>query len=164
MKHRPATALALAAAATLALGTTAFAAAPADRHLPRVATVWAAAWNGAAPAALGSLFTPGGTYTDQAIGVTFKGRQEIAGWKARTDSLIDDVHVTVRAAHRAGRHITVEAVYAGHIKGAPRPFAVPLATLLEVEGPRIVSDQDFYSLTAVLAQSGLPADWTPPAP
>ncbi|MFF4827975.1 hypothetical protein ACFY20_34310 [Streptomyces sp. NPDC001312] len=29
---------------------------------------------------------------------------------------------------------------------------------------RITAEQDFYSLGAVLTQSGLPADWTPPTP
>ncbi|CAM5668912.1 hypothetical protein SAVIM338S_06974 [Streptomyces avidinii] len=161
---RAMTALICAGAATLALGSTAFAAQPAGWHLPKVVAEWSTAWNGADPGALGALFTPGGTYTDQAIGVTFQGRQEISGWKARTDSLIENVHVTVRAAHRDGDHITIEAVYSGHLKGAPKPFAVPLATLLELDGRRIASDQDFYSLNAVLAQSGLPADWTPPTP
>ncbi|MEV7148953.1 nuclear transport factor 2 family protein [Streptomyces sp. NPDC093084] len=147
---------------TAALGTTAFAAQPAGRHLPGVVAEWSAAWNGTDPDALGAVFTADGTYTDQAIGVTFHGRQEIAGWKARTDGLIENVHVTVRAAYRDGRHITVEGVYAGRIKGAPEPFAVPLAVLLATDGHRIAADQDFYSLGAVLAQSGLPADWTPP--
>ncbi|MGW6692042.1 nuclear transport factor 2 family protein [Streptomyces sp. NPDC054961] len=167
MKIRPTramTTLICATAVTVALGTTAFAAQPAGRHLPRVVAVWETAWNGGDPSALGALFTPGGSHTDQAIGVTFQGRQEIAGWKARTDSLIDNVHVTVREAHRDGDHITIEAVYAGHLKGAPEPFAVPLATLLRLDGRQIASDQDFYSLNAVLAQSGLPADWTPPNP
>ncbi|MEU9382008.1 nuclear transport factor 2 family protein [Streptomyces sp. NPDC048279] len=117
---------------TAALGTTASAAQPAGRHLPRVVTDWSAAWNGADPDALGSLSAADGTCTDQGIGVTFHGRQEIAGWKARTDSLIGNVHVTVRAACR--------------------------------DGHRIAGDQDFYSLGAVPAQSGPPADWAPPTP
>ncbi|QHA02516.1 nuclear transport factor 2 family protein [Streptomyces broussonetiae] len=157
------TALGPTALGPTALGTAAFAAQPAGRHVSEVVADWSAAWNGTEPAVLGALFTPDGTYTDQGIGVTFHGRQEIAGWKARTDSLIDNVHVTVHATHRDGCHITVEGAYAGHIKGAPRPFAVPLATLLDTDGRRITADQDFYSLNAVLAQSGLPADWTPPA-
>ncbi|MFD7031984.1 nuclear transport factor 2 family protein [Streptomyces sp. NPDC059917] len=167
MKLRPArtlTAFACAAAATVALGTASYASPPADRHLPKVVAAWQTAWNGTDPGALGALFTRGGTYTDQAIGVTFTGRQEISGWKARTDALIENVRVSVRAAHRDGDHITIEAVYSGHLKGAPKPFAVPLATLLDLDGPRIAHDQDFYSLNAVLAQSGLPADWTPPTP
>ncbi|MFE3825299.1 nuclear transport factor 2 family protein [Streptomyces sp. NPDC059092] len=134
------------------------------RHQPKIVTDWAAAWNGTDPKALGALFTADATYTDQALGVTLRGREEISGWKARTDSAIDNVHATVRAAHRDGDHITIEAVYSGHIKGAPKPFAVPMAVLLDLDNPRrIASDQDFYSLGAVLAQSGLPADWTPSA-
>ncbi|WP_078859493.1 nuclear transport factor 2 family protein [Streptomyces rubellomurinus] len=160
---RAATALVGAAAVCAVLGTgTAASAQPAEHCLPKVVAAWAAAWNGTDPQALGALFDAEGTYTDQAVGVVFHGRQEIAGWKARADAVIDDVHVTVRAAHRDGGHITVEAVYAGHLKGAPKPFAVPMATLLDLDDhDRIASDQDYYSLNAVLAQSGLPADWTP---
>jgi ketosteroid isomerase-like protein len=160
---RTTTVLIGAAAACAALGTTASAAQPAEQCLPRVVTDWACAWNGTDPQALGNLFTADGTYTDQAVGVTFHGRQEIAGWKSRADDLIDDVHVTVRATYRDGDHITVAAVYAGHLKGAPKPFAVPMAALLHLNTRhQIISDQDYYSLNTVLAQSGLPADWTPP--
>jgi hypothetical protein len=38
---------------------------------------------------------------------------------------------------------------------------VPLGTLLELENGEIAHNQDFYGLNSVLAQSGLPADWTP---
>ncbi|MFI6448353.1 nuclear transport factor 2 family protein [Kitasatospora sp. NPDC050543] len=160
---RAMTALIGATAVCAALGTTAAAAQPAERCLPKAVTAWAAAWNGTDPQALGALFTTDGTYTDQAVGVTFHGRQEIAGWKARADNLIDNVQVTVRAVYRDGDHITIKAVYSGHLKGAPKPFAVPMATLLDLDNhQRIASDQDYYSLNAVLAQSGLPADWAPP--
>lgn len=162
--RRTLTALISATAVCAVLGTTAAAAAQsAAQRPPKAVTAWAAAWNGADPQALGDLFTADSTYTDQGVSVTFHGRQEIAGWKARTDSLIDDVHVTVKATHRDGDHITVEAVYAGHLKGAPKPFAVPMVTLLDLgEHHRIASDQDYYSLNSVLTQSGLPATWTPP--
>ncbi|MFJ2174570.1 nuclear transport factor 2 family protein [Streptomyces sp. NPDC087851] len=166
MKLRPLramTTLICVAVATATLGATAVAAEPGHRHQPKIVTDWAAAWNGTDPEALGALFTADSTYTDQAIGVTLRGREEISGWKARTDSMIDNAHATIRAAHRDGDHITIEAVYSGHIKGAPKPFAVPMAVLLDLDSPRrIASDQDYYSLNAVLAQSGLPADWTPP--
>ncbi|MET9616239.1 nuclear transport factor 2 family protein [Kitasatospora indigofera] len=164
--RRTLTALIGTTALCAVLGTTAAAqptAPSTTQHLPKVVTAWAAAWNGSDPQALGRLFTADSTYTDQGIGVTFHDRQEVGGWKARTDSLIDDVHVTVKATHRDGAHITVEAVYSGHLKGAPKPFAVPMATLLDLgEHHLIASDQDFYSLNSVLTQSGLPADWTPP--
>ncbi|GAA1990038.1 hypothetical protein [Catenulispora subtropica] len=58
---------------------------------------------------------------------------------------------------------TADGTYTGHIKGAPRPFAVPLATLPDTHGHRVASDQDFYIVSSVLAQSGLPAGWTPSA-
>ncbi|MER6522672.1 MULTISPECIES: nuclear transport factor 2 family protein [unclassified Streptomyces] len=163
---RATTVLVAAAALCATTATTAHAAHPAgaDRRPPKIVTEWARAWNGTDPQALGALFTGDGTYTDLAVGVTFRGRQEIAGWKARADSLIDNVHVTVRATHREGDRVTVDAVYSGHLKGAPKPFAVPMTTLLDLDGNRcrITSDEDHYSLGTVLAQSGLPADWTPP--
>ncbi|MFF0293722.1 hypothetical protein ACFYST_10140 [Kitasatospora sp. NPDC004614] len=71
------------------------------------------------------------------------------------------MQVTVNHASHCGARIAIESVHAGHIKGAPKSFAVPVATLLDTNGRQITSDQDFYSLNAVLAQSGLPADWTP---
>ncbi|MFE0378648.1 nuclear transport factor 2 family protein [Streptomyces inhibens] len=115
-----------AAALCATTATTAYAAQDAGRRPPRIVDDWARAWNGTDPQALGALFTADGTYTDEAVGVTFHGRTEIAGWKARADSTISQVHVTVRAAHRNGGRITVEAIYSGHIKGAPKPFAVPM--------------------------------------
>lgn len=128
-----------------------------------IATAWAEAWNGADPERLGALFTEDGTYTDQAVGVTMHGREQVSGWKARTDQFIADVHAAVGAAHRADGCIIVESIYSGQIKGAPAPFAVPMATVLDLglDGALIAADRDYYSLNAVLAQSGLPADWQP---
>ncbi|MDX6761545.1 MULTISPECIES: nuclear transport factor 2 family protein [Streptomyces] len=164
----------LAAAAAAALCGTAstahatpagHAAQDADRRTPRIVTAWAGAWNGSDPRALGALFTADGTYTDEAVAVTFRGRKEISGWKARADSLIDNVRVTVRTTRVDGDRVTVRAVYSGQLKGAPQPFAVPMTTVLDLDRNhcRITSDKDHYSLAAVLSQSGLPADWTPPA-
>ncbi|MFB7620374.1 hypothetical protein [Kitasatospora sp. NPDC056181] len=75
----------------------------------------------------------------------------------------------MRAAHRGGGRITVETVYAGHLRGAPEAFAVPMTTVLDLDGHgRIGSDQDqdqdHDSLAKLLTRSGLPADWTPPTP
>ncbi|MFE3905900.1 nuclear transport factor 2 family protein [Streptomyces sp. NPDC059153] len=134
------------------------------KHLPSTVKAWSAAWAGSDPAALGKLFTANGTYTDQAIGATMTGPKQIAGWKARTDATMENVRVTVKDAWReGGHHITIRGVYSGHIKGAPKPFAVPSVTLLDTDGRRITANQDFYNLADVLAQSGLPADWTPSA-
>ncbi|WP_042426302.1 nuclear transport factor 2 family protein [Streptacidiphilus anmyonensis] len=167
MTSRPRLALTvLSAAAVLcaSAATSTATAQAAEPRPPRIVADWARAWNGTDPAALGALFTADGTYTDEGVGITFHGRQEISGWKARADAVIDEVHVTVRAVRRHGDRITVEAVYAGHLKGAPKPFAVPMTTLLDLDRNHclIVSDQDHYSLATVLSQSGLPAGWTPP--
>ncbi|MCB5163793.1 nuclear transport factor 2 family protein [Streptomyces bambusae] len=159
--------LAATALCTATATATAHAAQDAGHRPPKVVADWARAWNGSDPQALGALFTADGTYTDKAVGVTFRGREEIAGWKARADRLIADVRVTVRSTHRSGGRITVRAVYSGHLKGAPKPFAVPMTTLLDLDGRhpcRIAADEDHYDLGAVLTQSGLPADWTPPSP
>lgn len=126
-----------------------------------IATAWAEAWNGTDPERLGALFTKNGSYTDQAVGVTMHGREQVSGWKARTDLFIDDAHAAIGAAYRAEGRLTVESIYSGHIKGAPAPFAVPMATILDLDGELIAADRDYYSLNAVLAQSGLPADWQP---
>lgn len=162
---RTLTVLTAAAALCATAASTAHAAQDTGRRTPRIVTAWADAWNGTDPRSLGALFTANGTYTDEAIAVTFRGRKEIAGWKARADTLIDDVHVTVRGARLVGDRVTVQAVYSGHLKGAPKPFAVPMTTVLDLDGNycRITSDKDHYSLATVLTQSGLPADWTPPA-
>ncbi|WP_329094934.1 nuclear transport factor 2 family protein [Streptomyces sp. NBC_01439] len=161
-----ATATLCATAATAAIAAPAASAAGQDdgRRMSGVAVAWARAWNGSDPQALGALFTVDGTYSDEAVGATFRGRKEIAGWKARADALIDNVHVTIRTTRLDGDRITVRAVYSGHLKGAPKPFAVPMTTelVLDENHCRIASDQDHYSLATVLAQSGLPADWTPP--
>ncbi|WP_405940661.1 nuclear transport factor 2 family protein [Streptomyces sp. NBC_00207] len=135
------------------------------RQTPWIVTAWARAWNGTDPRALGALFTADGTYTDEAVAVTFRGRGQIAGWKARADTLIDHVRVTVRTTRTEGDRVTVQSLYSGHLKGAPKPFAVPMTTVLGLDAGhcRIVFDRDHYSLAAVLSQSGLPADWTPPA-
>ena len=152
--------LTAAAIGVTALAGTAFAD---DHHgVPRVAGAWAAAWNGTDPAALGKVFTADAAYVDEALGVTSTGRPQIAAWKARTDQLIADVHVTILRASKDGHHVTIEAIYAGHIKGAPKPFAVPMATILDgVDDAKATGDRDYYNLAAVLSQSGLPADWTP---
>ncbi|HWO66328.1 MAG TPA: nuclear transport factor 2 family protein [Umezawaea sp.] len=130
---------------------------------PDVVAQWAAAWNGTDPQALARLFTHDATYTDYGVNKVSTGRDGVAAWKAGTDQLIADAHVTVKSSFRSGDRVAVESVYSGHIKGAPSAFAVPMSTVFELRGNLIRADRDYYSLSSLLAQSGLPADWTPPA-
>ncbi|MEC3973841.1 nuclear transport factor 2 family protein [Amycolatopsis sp. H20-H5] len=128
-----------------------------------VAAAWASAWSGTDPQALATLFTPDATYTDLAIQVVCEGQDGVAEWKQRTDQLIADVRVTVNASFRSGDQVAIETTYAGHIHGAPSPFAVPATTILRLRHGLIAADRDYYSLATVLAQSGLPATWAAPA-
>jgi ketosteroid isomerase-like protein len=127
-----------------------------------VATAWASAWSGTDPHALARLFTSDATYTDLAVQVVREGQDGVVEWKRRTDRLIADVRVTVNASFRSGDQVAIETTYAGHIHGAPTPFAVPATTILRLRHGLIASDRDYYNLATVLAQSGLPLTWTPP--
>lgn len=128
--------------------------------VPRIARDWADAWNSSDTTFLATLFTKNGVYVDYALGKTMIGHEEITGWKVGTDQRIADVHVTVLNAFESGDHVAIEATYAGHVNGAPTPFAVPITTVLDLDHGKIASNHDNYSLSSVLAQSGLPADTT----
>ena len=127
---------------------------------PKIAQDWATAWNSSDTTLLAGLFTPDGVYIDYALGKTMTGSAAITGWKVGTDQRIADVHVTILDAFQSGDHVAIEATYAGHVNGAPTPFAVPITTILQLDHGKIASDHDNYSLSSVLAQSGLPADTT----
>ncbi|GAA3062759.1 hypothetical protein GCM10020254_03330 [Streptomyces goshikiensis] len=77
-----------AAAALCATASTAYAVQNTNRRTPRIVTAWAHAWNGTDPQALGGLFTADGTYTDEAVAVTFRGppRRSRGGRRAPTPS------------------------------------------------------------------------------
>jgi hypothetical protein len=122
---------------------------------------WTGGWNHADPERLSALFSADGTYTDLAIGRTFHGRAEIAGFRALSEALIADLHLELLNAFGDDHHVAVETVYAGHFRGAPSAFAVRGTTILRIRDGLIEDDTDNYSLATLLQQSGLPADWTP---
>ncbi|MEU0795263.1 nuclear transport factor 2 family protein [Amycolatopsis sp. NPDC005961] len=130
--------------------------------VPRVAQDWIAGWNSPDPDRLARLFTTDATYTDNAVGVVWHGRTGVADWKRRTDQFIPGVQLRLVNAFRDGDDVAIQAVYSGRITGAPRPFLVPATAILKLRHGLIATDTDYYNLAAVLAQSGLPADWTPP--
>jgi uncharacterized protein (TIGR02246 family) len=132
------------------------------RSVPRIVREWAAAWNSTDSTQLAKLFTADGVYIDYAIGRTMTGRDQVTAWKAGTDQLIAGVDITVLDAFRSGDHVAIESIYSGHVNGAPRGFAVHGTTILDLHNGKIAVNKDNYSLATLLAQSGLPADWTPP--
>ena len=134
----------------------------AQRSSLRLAHAVETAWNTNNAAGLAGLFTKDGIYIDYAIGATMHGRDEIAAWESGTHQLIGNVHIQVLNAFGDRNHVAIESIYSGHIQGAPKPFAVNLTSIIELSHGKITSNKDYYNLAAVLAQSGLPADWTPP--
>ena len=151
-----------ALAAAPAVSQDSHAAAADHQHLPKIVDKWARAWNGTDPRALGSLFTANGVYIDYGVNKTSTGREQVTAWKAGTDQLISGVHIKVLGAFRSGDNVAIETIYSGQINGAPHAFAVNATTILELRDGKIASNRDNYSLATLLAQSGLPADWTPP--
>lgn len=161
---RTLTVLAAAALGVTAITGAAFAGGPQPGHRAcGIAAEWDAAWNGTDPQALAKLFAPDSTLTDLAANKVSVGPAGVAAWKQGTDQLIADVHITITETFCSGDHVAIETVYSGQIHGAPNPFAVPTTTILELKDGQITSDRDYYSLTTLLAQSGLPLTWTPPA-
>jgi ketosteroid isomerase-like protein len=124
---------------------------------PRIAREWAAAWNSSDTTLLAKLFTKNAVYIDYALGKTLIGHEQITAWKAGTDERIAGVHVTIVNAFQSGDHVAMEMTYAGHVNGAPNAFAVHLTTILDLDHGKISGDRDNYSLSTILAQSGLPA-------
>ncbi|EXG80359.1 nuclear transport factor 2 family protein [Cryptosporangium arvum] len=133
------------------------------RRTPRIVGDWLRYWNAGDGKRLGSLFTPDGRYTDHSAGVTFTGPAGVAQWVATTVGGVDDVHGDLRQVHRYGDRIVLGWTFSGHVKGAPSAFRLPAVTVLQLRGNRVVSNDDYYSHADLLARSGLPADWKPPA-
>ncbi|MGW7549149.1 hypothetical protein ACWGKQ_49750 [Streptomyces sp. NPDC054770] len=48
--------------------------------------------------------------------------------------------------------------FSGQLLNAPKPFSVPVATILRLRGNKILANDDYYNMKDVLIQSGLPAD------
>lgn len=130
------------------------------QRLPRIAIAWEAAWNSGDPERLSHLFTPSARYTDHAFGATFTGRDGIAQWAAITGQSIVGATVDVQDAVRRGQRVVIRWTFSGQLAGAPAAFSVPAVTVLRLRGGLIATNDDFYSLAAVLSQSGLPADTT----
>lgn len=144
-----------------------------QRPVPRVVREWAAAWNTGSHERMVGLFTEDGVYEDHAFQVVFNGKDGIAQWVSITNQVIDDTHVEVEEASRAGDRIYVEWTFsgtnsAGGLAGQPptgESFSVPAVSVFEMEGGKIRRVDDYYNLADLLRQVGLPAGaWTPPAP
>ncbi|MGC0377663.1 nuclear transport factor 2 family protein [Streptomyces sp. SAI-229] len=129
--------------------------------VPEIGRRWAAAWASADTRDLARLYTRDAVYTDRALDLVFHGRDGVAEWETGSHQLIGDLEFKATGGFRGRDGVVVEGVFSGHIAGAPRPFAVPLVTVLRMRGDLIQSSDDYYNRGEILSESGLPADWTP---
>ncbi|GAA0228273.1 nuclear transport factor 2 family protein [Cryptosporangium japonicum] len=140
-----------------------------DRTTPRhpqcsaLLTTWFGAWNSNDGKRLGTLFTADGHYTDHAFGAAFTGPDGVAGWVTLSHAHIAGLHGKLRWEERHGDEVVFGWTFSGQITGAPHAFSVPAVTVVRLRGAKIAANDDYYSRADVLKQSGLPADWQPPA-
>jgi steroid delta-isomerase-like uncharacterized protein len=137
--------------------------AEARHRIPRLVRQWADAWNTNDPQQMAALFTRDGVYEDFAFGARFTGREGVASWVTITWTALDEVEVDVTDTFRTADRISIRWTFRGQIAGAPRPFAVPASSVLELRNGRIAYAGDYYNLAEVLKQSGLPPELPAPA-
>ncbi|MFD8812348.1 nuclear transport factor 2 family protein [Streptomyces sp. NPDC059627] len=128
-------------------------------RLPAVAVDWAAAWNGNDPQCFAALFAKDGSrYTDHAFGRTYTGRDGMAEWFDNTKYFVQNARIEVTDAFAGRDQVSISWTFSGQLLNAPKPFSVPVATILRLRGNKILANDDYYNMKDVLIQSGLPAD------
>ncbi|MER7186451.1 nuclear transport factor 2 family protein [Streptomyces hyaluromycini] len=128
-------------------------------RLPAVAVDWAAAWNGNDPQRFAALFVKDGSrYTDHAFGRTYTGRDGMAEWFNNTKYFVQNAKIEVTGAFAGRDQVSISWTFSGQLLNAPKPFSVPVATVLQLCGNKILANDDYYNMQEVLLQSGLPAD------
>ncbi|MCU1686279.1 MAG: hypothetical protein JWQ81_7018 [Amycolatopsis sp.] len=129
------------------------------RRLPAIAIAWEAAWASSDTQRLATLFTTtGARYTDHAFDRTNTGRDGIAGWSSSTKYFVHNASLKVTNAFAGGDQVEISWTFSGQLRDAPTLFSVPAVAVLHLCGNKILTDDDFYNMKDVLAQSGLPAE------
>lgn len=151
--------------------STATAISDATRSIPPIAAQWAAAWENDDAQGMAALFTPDGIYEDFAFQARFDGQDGVAMWVEITARAIPDARAEIIDAFRAGDRVAIRWTFHGTpenfaaIPGTGRSFAVPAATILNMDGEKIAKASDFYNLADVFRQVGIEAGpWVPPNP
>lgn len=155
-------AIAAAGCTTAAVETSTAAEQSSGHEVPQIARAWLDAWKSSDPNRLAALFTEDAVYTDRAADKVSHGQDGVATWHQGTHKLIPNVDFQLLDAFGTGDRVAIEGLYSGQIQGAPHPFALHMATVLQLRGDRIASDTDYYNLADLLRESGLPPTWTPP--
>jgi steroid delta-isomerase-like uncharacterized protein len=139
--------------------------------MPAIVERWAAALNTRSPEQVAALFTDDGIHEDLAFEFVSEGKEGIATFIMITLASVPDSRVELVDAFQAGDRAAAHWIWSGTYTGefgpelpaTGRPFAVPIASLFELEGDLITYVGDYYSLATWLRQVGLPAGpYTPP--
>jgi steroid delta-isomerase-like uncharacterized protein len=139
------------------------------RPVPAVVEKWKAAWEASNGEAMAKLFTPDGVYDDFAFQARSKGRPTIVNWVKITGRSLPGAKADILDVFRSGDRIAFRWMFnatpakTGGLPANGRSFSVPVLTVLEMKGDLIQRDSDYYNLSDLLRQLGLPAGaWTPP--
>jgi steroid delta-isomerase-like uncharacterized protein len=141
------------------------------QSVPPIAAKWASAWNRCDATDMAALFTDDAVYDDFAFQARSNGKAGILAWVRLTCSHLVGAHAEIVDTFQTGNRVAIRWIFSGApAKGSPMPatgqsFAVPVMTVLEIDGDRIRYDGDYYNLADLFRQLGIPAGpWVPPTP
>ncbi len=133
--------------------------------IPPIVEKWVAAWNAHSPEQMAALYTDDGVHEDLAFGIVSRGQEEVAGFIAATLAAAPDTRAELDYAFQDGDRAAALWTWSGTYTGAfaptlpatGQPFAVPIASLFELEGELIRRVGDYYNLGTWMTQVGLAA-------
>ena len=121
------------------------------------------AWNSGDGDALAAFFTADATYTDIAVGQTFRGPAEIRQFQAESfrafpDFSISLTRVLVDGAGGYALEWTMSGTHLGDRPGVPatgKPFSLPAASVGSIRDGLIHRNTDFWNMAGFLTQVGI---------
>ncbi|MCF7548590.1 nuclear transport factor 2 family protein [Pseudonocardia sp. WMMC193] len=138
---------------------------PTDRTFP---AAYSLAWT-SDPAGLLEFFAPEGTYTDVALGATYTGRAQVGRFHRFMVAFAPDSEIVFTETSAGAGRLTSEWVWSGSCTGPLRlrdgslvdaggaRFSVPgVAVCTYDESGLLTSHRDYWDLTTVLLQAGVP--------
>lgn len=135
---------------------------------PSYVTEWSTAWTRSADDLM-AFFAPDGSYTDVAMGTTYRGHQEIRKFHRFMLVFAPDSTIEFGAGHAVDGHLTSEWLWSGSVSG---PLKLRSGKLVDASGTRfsvpgvavcsyatdglLTSHKDYWDLASVLDQTGVP--------
>jgi steroid delta-isomerase-like uncharacterized protein len=123
---------------------------------------WAEVWSSHDISGLLSLFTDSCIYEDVTFGVINKGKDELKSFAEGIFAAFPDFAIRLTSQFVAGEWAAMEWVisgtHVGDLPGMPathKKFSIRGSTILELEGPKIRRNSDYWDLATFLKQVGL---------